>query len=330
MDISTTNKERVQRIMDIARKFRSAPGDQYDPAYKDLQEAIYLALEEVSYAAPKDHEIAQFVNRLTDVGKEYGAAQQLRDRISFEVISFIRKPKPALIEAPIIKQKQLYPFIPVYRKAFPADKRTDTVWCFIDLEQSNIMRREVFSRGKAVYTGPLAMDKSFSLHGVCQVNDKVSDGPYSVMSIAKDPRIVNLYLQLPSGSVLKFPVNKEIDTTFKYNPSGNLRLLKLDTSFTCSLRRDTVAVGGRVPPEVEMLLNSQFNSTAVTQIDFDFKIFGSINADLGDTVVKSEFKHGSVRLISEPELSNGYLDTAIAILESSNLIGYDLEANFES
>ena len=38
------NKPTVQRLMDLARRFRSAPGDQYDGAYKALQDACYEAL----------------------------------------------------------------------------------------------------------------------------------------------------------------------------------------------------------------------------------------------------------------------------------------------
>ena len=38
------HKPTVQRLMDLARKFRSAPGDLYDGAYKELQSACYEAL----------------------------------------------------------------------------------------------------------------------------------------------------------------------------------------------------------------------------------------------------------------------------------------------
>lgn len=40
----------------------------------------------------KDHEIAQFVNQLTEVAKRYGQTQQLRDRISHVVLERL-KPK---------------------------------------------------------------------------------------------------------------------------------------------------------------------------------------------------------------------------------------------
>ena len=38
------HKPTVQRLMDLARKFRSAPGDLYDGPYKALQDACYAAL----------------------------------------------------------------------------------------------------------------------------------------------------------------------------------------------------------------------------------------------------------------------------------------------
>lgn len=38
----------------------------------------------------KDHEIAQFVNRLTVIGKTYGHTQQLRENISQEVLATLR------------------------------------------------------------------------------------------------------------------------------------------------------------------------------------------------------------------------------------------------
>lgn len=38
------HKQTVQRLMDLACKFRSAPTDQYDSAYKTLQDACYEAL----------------------------------------------------------------------------------------------------------------------------------------------------------------------------------------------------------------------------------------------------------------------------------------------
>ena len=42
------NKPAVQRIMDLARKFRSAPGDLYDAAYKELEAEAYSALLNVA------------------------------------------------------------------------------------------------------------------------------------------------------------------------------------------------------------------------------------------------------------------------------------------
>lgn len=39
------HKPAVQRIMDLARRFRSAPGDLYDDAYKAVEQAAYEALE---------------------------------------------------------------------------------------------------------------------------------------------------------------------------------------------------------------------------------------------------------------------------------------------
>lgn len=38
------HKPTVQRLMDLARKFRATPGDLYDGAYKELQQACYEAL----------------------------------------------------------------------------------------------------------------------------------------------------------------------------------------------------------------------------------------------------------------------------------------------
>lgn len=48
----------------------------------------------------KDHEIAALVNTLTDIAQRYGQMQQLRERISHEVVPAIRKArKDALLEA---------------------------------------------------------------------------------------------------------------------------------------------------------------------------------------------------------------------------------------
>lgn len=38
------HKPEVQKLMDLARKFRSAPGTGYDEAYKQLQDACYQVL----------------------------------------------------------------------------------------------------------------------------------------------------------------------------------------------------------------------------------------------------------------------------------------------
>lgn len=42
------HKPAVQQIMDLARRFRSAPGDLYDDAYKAVEQAAYQALESAS------------------------------------------------------------------------------------------------------------------------------------------------------------------------------------------------------------------------------------------------------------------------------------------
>lgn len=42
------HKPAVQQIMDLARRFRSAPGDLYDDAYKAVEQAAYTALENAS------------------------------------------------------------------------------------------------------------------------------------------------------------------------------------------------------------------------------------------------------------------------------------------
>lgn len=47
------HKPTVQRLMDLARKFRATPGDLYDGAYKELQQACYEALS-AAPAVPAD------------------------------------------------------------------------------------------------------------------------------------------------------------------------------------------------------------------------------------------------------------------------------------
>lgn len=50
------HKPTVQRLMDLARKFRSAPGDLYDGAYKELQSACYEALSAAPVVRePQEH-----------------------------------------------------------------------------------------------------------------------------------------------------------------------------------------------------------------------------------------------------------------------------------
>ena len=52
------HKPTVQRLMDLARKFRSAPGDLYDGAYKKLQSACYEALSAApAVREPQDERI---------------------------------------------------------------------------------------------------------------------------------------------------------------------------------------------------------------------------------------------------------------------------------
>ena len=52
------HKPTVQRLMDLARKFRSAPGDLYDGAYKELQSACYEALSAApAVREPQDERI---------------------------------------------------------------------------------------------------------------------------------------------------------------------------------------------------------------------------------------------------------------------------------
>ena len=51
---SLVNKPTVQQLMDLARKFRSAPGTDYDAPYRELQDAIYSALYPVSTYVPPE------------------------------------------------------------------------------------------------------------------------------------------------------------------------------------------------------------------------------------------------------------------------------------
>lgn len=46
--VSDDSKRNTQRLMDLARRFRSAPGDLYDEAYKDLEIFFYRALSKVT------------------------------------------------------------------------------------------------------------------------------------------------------------------------------------------------------------------------------------------------------------------------------------------
>ena len=46
------HKPAVQRLMDLARRFRSTPGDLYDGAYKDLERACYEALSAAPAVQP--------------------------------------------------------------------------------------------------------------------------------------------------------------------------------------------------------------------------------------------------------------------------------------
>lgn len=54
------HKPAVQKIMDLARRFRSASGEFYDEAYKDVEQAAYEALENASKAKT---EIAETVRK---------------------------------------------------------------------------------------------------------------------------------------------------------------------------------------------------------------------------------------------------------------------------
>ncbi len=52
------HKPTVQRLMDLARKFRATPGDLYDGAYKELQQACYEALSAApAVREPQDERI---------------------------------------------------------------------------------------------------------------------------------------------------------------------------------------------------------------------------------------------------------------------------------
>ena len=74
------HKPAVQRIMDLARRFRSAPGDLYDQAYQALQTAAYGALCDVAQSAGEWRPIASapttgrkmFVVRAFDVTTHSG------------------------------------------------------------------------------------------------------------------------------------------------------------------------------------------------------------------------------------------------------------------
>ena len=49
--------------------------------------------ELLSTLRPKDHEIAQCVNNLTKIAKEFGHTQQLREHISKEVLNLLNQLK---------------------------------------------------------------------------------------------------------------------------------------------------------------------------------------------------------------------------------------------
>jgi hypothetical protein len=51
------HKPTVQNLMDLARQFRSTPGDLYDSAYKTLQDACYAALAAQPTPVPEEHDM---------------------------------------------------------------------------------------------------------------------------------------------------------------------------------------------------------------------------------------------------------------------------------
>ena len=69
----------------------SAHRDGEDENCKTCYPASSANNELVSVQRIKDHEIRDFVNELTLLGKEFGRTQQLRDRINREVITFLEQ-----------------------------------------------------------------------------------------------------------------------------------------------------------------------------------------------------------------------------------------------
>lgn len=62
------HKPTVQRLMDLARKFRATPGDLYDGAYKELQQACYEALSAAS-AVREPQPLVEIRRRTTPCGE---------------------------------------------------------------------------------------------------------------------------------------------------------------------------------------------------------------------------------------------------------------------
>ena len=87
------HKPTVQRLMDLARKFRSAPGDLYDGAYKELQSACYEALS-AAPAVPPFNPQAECSPTLTQCPRcnnphhacDRGAAPAVREPLTDEQI----------------------------------------------------------------------------------------------------------------------------------------------------------------------------------------------------------------------------------------------------
>lgn len=54
------------------------------------EDAVRQAYQAGERSTMKDHEIAQLVNRLTAIGRDFGHTQQLRDRISREILTHLK------------------------------------------------------------------------------------------------------------------------------------------------------------------------------------------------------------------------------------------------
>jgi hypothetical protein len=224
----------------------------------------------------------------------------------------------ALID-PTILRNDLSKIIPVYRPEAAAN--------FVS--PSLVPTETIVHEGISVETGPLAINKQFSLLGISQTDALLETGMLDSTD-AIDPAIKldALYLSVGSGAgteVIKFKSVANMQSgTFTYSVQNNYRLMSLNfISNALVINQNTTKADGTASTVLAPIVSGQY------EVKLSLQVFGTVNLELADTQLSA----GAVSIYEIRDSSGNIVDPTTGVgatistaLQGAAVIGYDLNA----